>query len=951
MADKDYFITSIPMVELQEDTHIPTVVYYGEKGKILIGYEAKAACKDVGRDVLNEDFKIDIGKDDPAFGKIKRRFKTASGIEKSAGEITGDFLDQLLRQVREWLPGDHAAEGAGIIVAEPLTMQGLTVDETWLGYYRKTIRRILLGKGFSKDKINFMPEPFAVFQYYKYGVKHPLLGKGKQRALVLDFGGGSFDVCIIESDKEGEVTGKVRNTRPLGAASAPVGGFFINRVIAEKLYRKYAAGNKPALTNIGKGLKVYRQWRDESGTFDPAIAKTELLNFARNFHDTIYDVEDTKLALCNAIDDWTLDAELSVSATAPLPKDPYAKNPDYFNASLNASEFRDAFVQSVWNVEMRPIVKDALERGSAELDGAPITVVLLSGGSCNIKWLENLLVRDFAEELSEAQILQLEEDFQEVVAKGVAVECARRFYDENQVGDFTSVTYNRLHLVLDPDETRYQLKQFSPETGNPIPPTRKLGVLIPSASVLRNQFDKPLTWRVQLDKPPRRYLDYYFLRKGFDPIVERELKDGVQTKYSDDPLNFEHISDPMAEGELEGGVQTKYSDDLLNLEHRVYTPNDCSFDSSIAVELVIEKETKTAKVKFIYARETPRRKCISVEGNPFFLDMTDTQDNPSVKAYIGLDFGTSNTSVSYISQSGVKTYQRRATDRDWLELNDLYAVLPYPLAVTLAKYLRVQDPSQLVDHAREFVEAALAIAAYVSYLEMCVNMGRAQTYKLKGFRQRSVGPLWGLLRETLDELRKNAKFAHAYKKLMDKPFYEEINQSITYFGEEKHEKADANMFNPRVVKIIGNVSREIFSQYRFGFFEGVQQERYKTGSFKGRFRLAYGSSTGFIDTEEYSGSVAFPNSEAYLVDFKERLALPLYPLVLWYSCEKHTDEEHCYFYDKPEGKNRPYSAFSFKAVGFPCSFTVSREHEILGPIADQLTAFTEADQQVQVIQF
>jgi molecular chaperone DnaK (HSP70) len=951
MADKDYFITSIPMVELQEDTHIPTVVYYSEKGKVRIGYEAKAACKGAERDVLNEDFKIDIGKDNPAFGKSKRRFKTGSGIEKSAGEITGDFLDQLLRQVREWLPSDHAAEGAGIIVAEPLTMQGQKVDDNWLGYYRQTIKRILLGKGFSKDKINFMPEPFAVFQYYKYGVKHPLLGKGKQRALVLDFGGGSFDVCIVESDKEGEVTGKMRNTRPLGAASAPIGGFFINRVIAEKLYRKYATGNKPALTNIGKGLKVYRQWRDESGTFDPATVKTDLLNFARNFHNTIYDVEDTKLALCNAINDWKLDTELSVSATAPLPKDPFESDPTYFNASLNASEFRDAFIQSVWNVEMRPIVKDALERGGAELDGAPITVVLLSGGSCNIKWVENLLMRDFATELSEAQILQLEEDFQEVVAKGVAVESARRFYDDNQVGDFTSITYNRLHLILDPDETTYQLKQFFPEAGNPIPPTRKLGVLIPSASVLRNQFDKPLTWRVQLDKPPRRHLDYYFLRKGFDPIVERELKDGAPAKYKDELSDLEYSSDPIAEGELEGSMRTKYSDDLLNLEHRVYTPNDCSFDSSIAVELVIEKETKTAKVKFIYARETPRRKCISVEGKPFFLDMTDTQDNPSVNAYIGLDFGTSNTSVSYISQSAVKTYQRRATDRDWLELNDLYAVLPYPLAVTLAKYLRVQDPSQLVDHAREFVEAALAMAAYVSYLEMCVNKGHGKTYKLKGFTQRSVGPLWGLLRETLNELRKNAEFAQAYKKLMDKPFYEEINQSITYFGEEKHEKADASTFNPRVVKIIGNVSREIFSQYKFGFFEGVQQERFKAGSFKGRFRLAYGSSTSFIDTEEYSGSVAFPNSEAYLVDFNARIALPLYPLVLWYSCEKHTDEEHCYFYDKPEGKARPYSDFSFKAVGFPCSFTVSREHEILGPVADQLTAYTEVDQPVQVIQF
>jgi hypothetical protein len=89
---------------------------------------------------------------------------------KSAGEITGDFLDQLLRKVREWLPAGPSEENAGIVIAEPLTMQGVDVDETWLGNYRATIRRILTGKGFSKDRIDFMPEPFAVFQYYKYGL-------------------------------------------------------------------------------------------------------------------------------------------------------------------------------------------------------------------------------------------------------------------------------------------------------------------------------------------------------------------------------------------------------------------------------------------------------------------------------------------------------------------------------------------------------------------------------------------------------------------------------------------------------------------------------------------------------------------------------------------------------------------------------------------------------------
>jgi molecular chaperone DnaK (HSP70) len=923
MAEKDFFITAIPMVDVQESTHIPTVLFYENKNRILIGSEAKSASEAKGRDTLNEDFKIDLGNDEPASSKAKRLFRVATGDDKSAGEMTGDFLGQLLRSVREWLPNENINETAGIVIAEPLTMQGEEVSASWLTNYRSNLRRILLGKGFTKDQIDFLPEPFAVFQYYKYGLKHPLLGQAKQCALVLDFGGGSFDVCIIETDKEGEVTGKRKNTRPLAASSAPIGGFFINRTIAEALFLKYAKDDKEKRTKINKGLEVYRKWRSDGQ--DLSLSKTEFQNFARNFHNAIYDIEDPKLTLCNVVVNWELDAPLStLSVPVRLPKDPFSSNPEYFNAQLTAIEFREVFVQNVWRKRLEPIIRVALQRGKEELGGAPITVVLLSGGSCNIRWLDKLLEQSFAGELGDAQVLQLEEDFQEVVAKGVAVECTRRFYDADNAGDFTSVTYNRLHLVLDSDEKGYQLKVFTPTAGNPVQPTNKHGVLLPSASVLRNQFDKPLTWRVRLDKPPRKFLDYYFLRTGFSPQIEAEL---------------------------EGETSTQYSDDLLNLNHRVYTPPSCPFDSSIHVELKIEKETKTARVKFIYVMGTQNRECTAVDGKPFYIDMTDTQDNPSAKAYIGLDFGTSNTSVSYVSQASVKTYQKRSADKFWLDLNDLYKVLPYPLATSLARYLREYDPSKLVKHAREFVEASLAMAAYVSYLEVGVNKKRRQTHLLSGFTQRSVGPLWKLLQESLRELGKDAKIALPYRELISDTFYKEIDQSVTFFGQNKHEKEDDKGFNPRVVQILANISQKVFSSYRFGFFENVHQERFKGGAYKGIFRLAFGSNTNFGDSENYAGSMYFPNNVAYLVNFEERSALPLQPLIFWYTCEKHSDEEHCYFYDKPEGRTRPYDTFSYKAAGFPCSFTVTQAHEELAPIADELIAYFDADPSVSIINF
>jgi len=59
-----------------------------------------------------------------------------------------------------------------------------------------------------------------------------------------------------------------------------------------------------------------------------------------------------------------------------------------------------------------------LARGKEELEGAPISLVLLSGGSANIGWLRELIQEEFAvDQLEGVEILPLP-DYQEVVAKG-----------------------------------------------------------------------------------------------------------------------------------------------------------------------------------------------------------------------------------------------------------------------------------------------------------------------------------------------------------------------------------------------------------------------------------------------------------------------------------------------------------------------------------------------------
>ena len=113
--------------------------------------------------------------------------------------------------------------------------------QDWLSNYRQRIKAILLAKF---EEVDFLPEPFAVFQYYRYGIKHPLVASStKHVALVIDFGGGTFDVSVVETAASGDVSASGRNCKPLAAASQPTGGHTINKEIALNLIKENIAKN------------------------------------------------------------------------------------------------------------------------------------------------------------------------------------------------------------------------------------------------------------------------------------------------------------------------------------------------------------------------------------------------------------------------------------------------------------------------------------------------------------------------------------------------------------------------------------------------------------------------------------------------------------------------------------------------------------------------------------
>ncbi len=319
------------------------------------------------------------------------------------------------------------------------------INDDWLSNYRKSITRALHGVF---DEIDFLPEPFAVFQYYRYGVRHALVAqKRKHVALILDFGGGSFDASIIESTKAGDIAEGGRISRPLAASSEPVGGFYLDQKIAESLISTVLTKgiDRVRLRQAWSDFDNYRNYSDEQ----LREVAPDIRHFTRNIRRVVHVVERGKLAICQSVSDWALTADLS-RATAyrvSVPTNPFAEHADWRDVRFDAALLRQVFEREVWDRKLKRAIGDSLRRATSELAGKEISIVLLSGGSANIRWMKLLIDKEFSKDLANATVVDLSENFQEIVAKGLAIECARRFYTDGR-GDFKAVTYNRLCLVF-----------------------------------------------------------------------------------------------------------------------------------------------------------------------------------------------------------------------------------------------------------------------------------------------------------------------------------------------------------------------------------------------------------------------------------------------------------------------------------------------------------------------
>jgi molecular chaperone DnaK (HSP70) len=900
-VEKTLFVVATELKEIDGQSNIPTALCYSED-TILFGREAIEQIKD-GR-IVNTNFKIELGESAPDSDlRDKKLFEANDGAEKTAFELTRDFLNLLLDKVegQEAIP-TYKREGLKIVVAEPLAFQIEDRGDSWIRNYRQNIIRIL----HRYETVEFLPEAFAVYQYYRYGLKIPQLSEGaKHVALIIDFGGGTFDVSVIESTKTGDISQTGKHAKPHAASSEPVGGFYVNEKIGEYLIARNLEhpGDK---NKASQYIKTF--YRVQKGELDFDSLNQEKKTFIRNLKRVIQKAEDWKIELCKKITEWDLSGDCYEKVLIEIPKNPFLKETVWDKSSFYGHELRKIFITQIWDEKIKKVLNSALNRAEAELKQKKITVTLISGGSSNIRWLERLIDTEFVEKLSQAKPIPLSGSFQEVVAKGLAIECARRHYDPDS--EFVSVTYNPLRLLLDPDDEGIEQKRFSSVENKIDMGDSEPCLLIPSAQALRNFIAEPLQWRVKLSSPPRRFLKYYFMRPSEKPLHEQ-------------PMDL---------------------DNLFNVDNVVHTSPDTVFDSKIRVELTV-REDGTTIPKFIYRVGNPEAGIdeYSEVGQPFVIDMTSENKVVSGSRYIGLDFGTSNTSLCFLTNQDIHTIEYRSTDASWRQLKDLISKLPYAVSFPIRRYLSISNIDRSVENAREAFESILSFAAYTSACELIAVGGMRPTI-MKSFQHRSMGPLKALLETCLERLGREATFVAPFKVIFEK-FSKELDVAITEFNEHKHKKRITEKVNAHEhLGLFANLCHNFMENKVFGFFEFAQPSKFRKKEYHGTFRVAHDNQP-FCESYRFSGSELFDSSEPFIVDITTKKALSLLPFYFWEEDSETIGSLKFYTFDKIIK-----TAISFKPVDTESLKELGEEYDDLTGLLMSIFSGNAAELKVYELQ-
>jgi molecular chaperone DnaK (HSP70)/fido (protein-threonine AMPylation protein) len=484
------------LVDATQDA-IPTILAYDQKSAgFAIGENARRIAASF-RPVV-QDFKLAIGETDAMFegksvqrgGRPQRlwevRPEAADPDQRiSTKQALRIFLQELFKQI-----GDVPEQ---LIFGIPAT-----ADEPWLTQYKNHVSQVLAELGHPNPQ--FFPEPFAVFQYYRDEGLIPAPGQ-PLTVLVIDFGGGTLDSCIIETTAEGNLSRGGATRVPLGIHSTVGAGKAVDRKLVALAISK---NNDPRLRQDSPESRIAaRPW-------------------------VLLAAEEMKIALSKKMQTCRLSQDCSsLMESRTFPPNWY--HPDVpVRFELNGNDLKQV-LQDLWfdtktgfGRSILASVQDAKFRGGAGIRLQSLDRAILAGGSSGLPFLRELLARTLAGQIDiESSNIIVGEHYERAVAYGIAVEAAeernRSLRTHNAIGP---CVFNELFLYSAPRRRETPVKPritlIEGESERTLPP----GILLPGPMRLGG-FE--VEYKVELPYRPHGSLIYWFtdMQREDDPEGNR----------------------------------------------------------------------------------------------------------------------------------------------------------------------------------------------------------------------------------------------------------------------------------------------------------------------------------------------------------------------------------------------------------------------------------------------
>ncbi|MDE0659245.1 MAG: Fic family protein [Gammaproteobacteria bacterium] len=346
---------------------MPTVLAVStESDRVIAGEEARIA--DDTSFLKLGNWKMLLGKSNAELQTEMATNSDLANILRRANlfELAKGYFEAMLKQTLGSEPE---------ILENPQTIIGIppaaSEDQVkWRKNYKRQIERIFHELGYPKPK--FWPEPFAVFQYHLNRVEIRDVGT-RQNVLIIDIGGGTTNVCLVQTTLHGRLARGGVNHVPHGVRSAEVGGATLDACIAAEL------GLDGSISHVANEIKSAKE----------ALSATQAEWSGNNLSNTVEFESDGQ------------------------------------SIELSAGVIKSVFVAKVWPAVDATLDECLEEIGGKEIQVDRVHIVILAGGTCQLGLVQELVKEKLARHsrFAEAKYL-VSSDYRNAVAHGLAIEAA-----------------------------------------------------------------------------------------------------------------------------------------------------------------------------------------------------------------------------------------------------------------------------------------------------------------------------------------------------------------------------------------------------------------------------------------------------------------------------------------------------------------------------------------------